>query len=168
MKSKTGVMLVAAILIGAAVLSFVAYTAFDVVGFGKTVSEQIACSSPVANQTFTLKYPAESTPTITYWTGAGGSTYGGAVSANATQTITWDSGNQVAVNSYGVTWNGYPGTATFLMFNYTGQGSTARGIVQPVIILVAVFAIVAVAVIMIRGSTHLGGHKGKGGHKSFP
>lgn len=167
MKGKTGVMLVAVILVGAGVLSFIAPVAYDAIGFGRGMAEQVACSSPVANQTFHLSYPAEALPSqVTYWTGAAGATFGGIVTDNATQDFTWDSGNNVRITSTGATWNGYPGTATFLMFNYTGQGSVAKSMTQPAIILVSIFAIVIVAGVMISGTGKLGGKSG--GRKSFP
>jgi hypothetical protein len=153
-------MLVAAILIGAGVLAFVAYTTYDVVGFGKEVVYGDSTAAALAAQVVTIGYSAESEPVVTIWKGATGATFNGTVSAAK---VAFDGGKQVTITYAG---GGYPPDTTYLKFNYTGQGSAARAITMPAILLISVFAIVVVAGVMVRGTSNLGG-KGKGG-KSFP
>lgn len=160
--AKFGVMLVAAVIIGAGVFAFVAYTTYDAIGFGKVVNyESHATTGTTAAQTITLTYSSETKPVVTIWKGVAGATYNGTVGVAK---VSWSDGDTVVVTQAG---GGYPIDTTFLKFNYTGSGSAAREITMPAIVLFSVFAIVLIAGIMIRSTGSLG-KGGKGGHKSFP
>lgn len=164
---KLGVALVASILIGVAIFAFVAFTAFDAVGFGK----ETEYGEPFAptwgeNQTITLWYSPANQPVVTFWDAAG------AINGTVpTTNITW-SGNEMYIFSWNWTDYDFADAApygkdtTFLRFNYTSRGGAARNVATPVIVLVAVMGVVIVAGVMISGTKKMGG--GKGGRKSFP
>lgn len=167
MKAKVGVTLIAAILIGVAVLSFVSYIAFDAVGYGK-ITENGEPFAPTwgTNQTITLRFSPAAQPVVTFWDAAG------AVNGTVpTTNLTWYNNNQILV--YHWNWTAYDTAdcapygkdTSYLRFNYTSQGAAARSVAQPAIILCGVFAIVIVAGVMVAGTGRLGG---KGGRKSFP
>lgn len=173
-KRKTAVALVAAILIGAGVLAFVAYTTFDAIGFG-TIVENGEPFAPTwgENQTITLRFSPESQPTVTFWNLTGGAVpeVNGTI---PTTNITWSGGNTVYI--YHWNWTAYdtPDCApygkdtAYLRVNYTGRGAAARAITGPAIILVAVVAIVVIAGIMVAGTRVMGGSSGGRGRKRFP
>lgn len=160
--AKMGVSLIAAILVGAGVFAFVAYTSYDAIGFGRVVVYGDSTASTDANQTISLRFSTESKPVVTIWTGAAGDTFNGTVAAAK---VTWAGTNVVNIVDDGATFTAYPPDTTFLKFNYTGKGSAARAITMPAIVLVAVFAIVLVAGVMISQTGSLGG-KG-GGRKKW-
>lgn len=171
--AKLGVALIAAVIIGAGVFAFVAYTTFDAIGFGRvyTYGDEFAPTWGT-NQTIQLSAVPEDQPIVTYWNLTGGlvpEVNGTVVVTN----ITWTEGlSKIYIYSWNWThdpnWLGTPYSkdTAYLKFNYTGQGSAPRAITMPVIVLVAVFAIVIVASVLVRGSGSLGGKKG--GRKSFP
>jgi len=167
MNAKFGVTVIAAILVGVAVLSFVSYVAFDAVGYGK-ITENGEPYAPTwgTNQTITLRFSPVAQPVVTFWDAAG------AVNGTVpTTNLTWNSGNQIEVYHWNWTLDNptgcpYGKDTTYLRFNYTSQGAAARAITQPAIVLCGVFAIVIVAGVMIAGTGRLGG-KG-GGRKRFP
>ena len=161
---KLGVSIVAAVLIGAAVFAFVAYTTFDAVGFGK-ITENGEPFAPTwsENQTITLRFSPVEQPVVTFWTGG---VFNGTI---PTTNLTWN-GNQMEVFHWNWTYDNptgcpYGKDTTFLRFNYTSQGAGARAMAMPVIILVAVFAVVLVAGVMIKTTSSLGGGRGR---KRFP
>lgn len=161
-RAKLGVALVAAILVGAGVFAFVAYTTFDAIGFGKVVELEEHATTLHANETILATFSPESEPVVTIWTGATGATFNGTVNAAKVS----NQGKVVYIFDTAATFTAYPPDTTYLKFNYTGQGSMARSVTQPAIILVAVFAIVVVAAVMVSSTGNLGGKKG--GRKSFP
>ena len=164
MKSrKTGVTLVAGILIGAAIFAFVAYTAFDAIGFGRTV-ENFDEYAPTwgTNETIELSFVPAEQPVVTFWD-AGGAVNGTVPTTN----ITWHE-SMSSIYIFHWNWTAYDVADTapygkdtsYLRFNYTSIGADARAITMPVIILVAVFAIIVVTGVMVAGTKSLSGGKG--------
>lgn len=161
--AKVGIGVIAAILIGAGVLAFISYTTYDAIGFGKVVVYGDETATTNANQTITLDYSPEGKPVVTIWTGATGATFNGTV---APAKVIWSSsGNIVRIEDTGATFTAYPPDTTFVKVNYTGQGSAARAITMPAIILCTVFGIVVTAGVMVSQTGRLGG--GKGGRKQW-
>jgi len=168
MASNKAVYLVASMLIGAAVFAFVAYTVFDSIGFGREV-EYWDEYAPTwgSNETINLQFIPEDQPVVTYWNLTGGAVpeVNGTV---ATTNITWVDGTN-SVYVYCQAWDGdvitmvpYGKDTAYLKFNYTGEGSTARTIAEPAVILVAVMSILIVAVVMVSKTRGL-----KGGGKKW-
>ena len=169
MKSKTSVSLIAAILIGAAIFTFVAYTTYDAIGFGSVVEYDILTPGITGvNQTTVLTHSSGAAPTeLSIWNSTESNTtlyYNGTLS---TTNWTWNGGNSITLHSL-YDEDIYPPDTVNIRANYTGTGAAARGITGPAVILVAVLAIIVVAGVMVSRTKTLGGKKGGKGGKSFP
>jgi hypothetical protein len=167
--NRKGIALIASLLIGVAVFSFVAYTAFDAIGFGRTViNYDETVPTYGTNQTITLSFSPNAQPVVTFWNGT--VAYNNVNGTVPTTNLTW-AGNTMTVFHWNWSYDNptgspYGADTAYLKFNYTSRGTGAKAIAQPVIVLAAVFAMVIVAAAMISKVKGVGGDNR--GRKRFP
>lgn len=176
MNPKAGVMLIAAILIGAGVFVFVTYKVMDATHIGTTESEN--CTLNVkADSWINLSYVPDGTPS--YMQKKANGAYNGTVISAAKVTWPYWGKDFAATNAYR---NIYVDYATgkdgaggavrndtkYLQVNYTTRGAGIRPFITPAAILCAIMAIVVTAAVMTGGVRGMTGGKKGGGRKSFP